>query len=98
MHCHTYSNIVGKIESSVYACYVIFIQLPRALTQLGELKEVNLKHLYMQTLSKVGSYVNLRSWNARRFPGQILVLKRIMVLKAVVGHQEIMHMSVKSIC
>lgn len=50
----------------------------------------------MQIPLKGGVCVNLRSWNARRFPGQILLLKKNMVWKTVGGLRKVVHMSVKS--
>lgn len=50
----------------------------------------------MQILLKDGTYVNLRSWNARRFHGQMLSLKRNIVWRIVAGPPSILHMSVKS--
>lgn len=50
----------------------------------------------MQILLKDGTCVYLRSWNARRFHGQMLSVKRNIVSKIVAGPPNILHMSAKS--
>lgn len=50
----------------------------------------------LQILLKDGTFVNLRSWNAERFPGQVVSLKRNIALKILTGPQNILHMSVRS--